>query len=184
MLALDWSKAFDSIHVESLLDALRRFGIPQPFCQMIRRILEARRFYVEECGQPSETRGQLSGISQGCTISPLLFIIVMSVLLHDAVSSLSDEAKAAYKKGHLADLVYADDTLLMGVSAEFLEEYLAAVSKVGMNYGMQLHFQKIQLLSTASLTRISVQEDEQITTKPVMDYLGACLSWMRRQITS
>ena len=31
MLALDWRKAFDSLRVESLIDALRRFGLPEVF---------------------------------------------------------------------------------------------------------------------------------------------------------
>ena len=113
--AQDWKKAFDSVNVESLLDALRRFGLPQEVIHMVSGLMKIRRFYVDDCGVRSSTRPQHSGISQGCTLSPLLFIIVMSVLLHDAVSSLSSEAKKAYDKGHLADLVYADDTLIIGV---------------------------------------------------------------------
>ena len=105
LLALDWRKAFDSINVNSLLDALRRFGIPAPFCEMLRGILQSRRFYVDECSETSGLRPQHSGISQGCTLSPMLFIIVMTVLLGDAVCCLGPEATAAYKAGDLADLV-------------------------------------------------------------------------------
>ena len=32
LLALDWKKAFDSVHVDSLLDALRRFWFATRFC--------------------------------------------------------------------------------------------------------------------------------------------------------
>ena len=120
LLALDWRKAFDSLHVESLIDALRRFGLPAEFLVMVFNLLSARQFYVSECGAASSTHPQLSGISQCCTMSPLLFIIVTTVLLHDAVGTLSANTKTAYERGDLADLVYVDDILLIGVSANQL----------------------------------------------------------------
>ena len=98
LLALDWKKAFDGINMESLLDSLRRFGIPD-FCrQMIRNMMQHRRFYVEDQGVKSNLKAQNSGIWQGCTLSPLLFIIMMTVLMHDAISNLSNPAQLAVWK--------------------------------------------------------------------------------------
>ena len=67
LLALDWAKAFDSINVVSLMDALRRFGIPHDLLEIISNMLDARTFFVNDCGSTSEPRRQRSGISQGCT---------------------------------------------------------------------------------------------------------------------
>jgi len=136
LLALDWAKAFDSINVVSLIDALRRAGLPTAFLDMVQGMLSARRFYVRDFGGTSDEYDQLSGISQGCTLSPLLFIIAMSVLLHDAVGLLGACASDQYAKGHLADLVYADDTLLIGIEKTHLEEYLQAVFVAGKRYGI------------------------------------------------
>ena len=47
----------------------------------------------------------------------------MTVLMHDAVQQLSKPAKDAYEKGDLADLTFADDTLLLGVSAPTLKNF-------------------------------------------------------------
>ena len=116
LLALDWKKAFDSVHVDSLLDALRRFGLPQGFVHMIGAMMRSRHFFVTDCGETSALHSQMSGISQGCTLSPLIFVILMSVLLHDALSMLQGAAREAFERGDLPDVVYADDTLLMGVS--------------------------------------------------------------------
>ena len=85
LLALDWKKAFDSVHVDSLLDALRRFGLPQGFVHMIGAMMRSRHFFVTDCGETSALHSQMSGISQGCTLSPLIFVILMSVLMHDAL---------------------------------------------------------------------------------------------------
>ena len=85
----------------------------------------------------------------------------MTVLMHDAKQMLSDAARVAYEKGDLADLVYADDTLLFGVSSKFLEEYLWAVAAAGRRYGLELHTGKLQLLHINSngFSRIIVPRD-------------------------
>ena len=176
LLALDWAKAFDSINVVSLVDALRRSGLPTSFLDMVEGMLCARRFFVQDFGGVSDERDQLSGISQGCTLSPLLFIIAMSVLLHDAVGLLGVSGSSKYAAGELADLVYADDTLLIGVDQAHLEEYLRAIFEAGNRYGMELHFGKFQFISTRSQPfAVSTPGGIEVVAKPSMDYLGAVI---------
>ena len=72
---------------------------------MISGMMRQRRFSVTDQGVSSDVKAQMSGISQGCTLSPLLFIMTMTVLMHDAVSNLDDAAtQAAYLEGDLADI--------------------------------------------------------------------------------
>ena len=166
----------DSLHVDALLDALRRFGLPQELLDFMGNVMESRQFYVQDDGQQSSLRQQRSGISQGCTLSPMLFVMAMSVLLHDATSTLSPGASNAYARGDLSDVVYADDTLLLGVSDEHLQEYLNAVVKAGKMYGMQMHFGKFQLLPINCNPAITVDGERQLETQSRMDYLGTVLS--------
>ena len=121
LLALDWRKAFDSINVDALSKALSRFGLPQQLVDTIEVLLKARTFFVQDHGSTSTQREQSSGVSQGCTLSPLLFVIVMTMVMRDATKLLKEPAKRAYERGDLADIVYADDTLLLGVSKENLQ---------------------------------------------------------------
>ena len=99
---------------------------------------------VDDSGTCSGQRQQLSGITQGCTLSPLLFVVVMSVLMSDAVALLDTETKEAYNKGDLADITFADDTLLMGVAQNSLSAFLAAVATAGARYGMELRRQRME----------------------------------------
>ena len=48
--------------------------------------------------------------------------------MKDAAAILGPEAQAARRRGDLADLAYADDTLLLSVSQKHLQEYLRAVT--------------------------------------------------------
>ena len=46
MLALDWEKAFDSVAPEKLFEALKRFGVPSAFVDVIVAIYSDRWFFV------------------------------------------------------------------------------------------------------------------------------------------
>jgi len=139
-------------------------------------MLRDRHYYVTDFDVTSEVHSQLSGISQGCTLSPLLFIVAMSVLLQDAVDILNATASAQYSKGDLADVLYADDTLLLGISDEHLEEFLRAVYEAGKRYGMELHFGKFQLITTSSQpASVHAPDGTVIRSKGSMDYLGSIL---------
>ena len=80
---LDWAKAFGRIRADSMMHALGRFGLPTPMLEMIVSIYRVRRFVLRDpCGD-SSVRVQSAGIAQGCPLSPYLFILVQTDLLHD-----------------------------------------------------------------------------------------------------
>ena len=65
-LALDWSKAFDSVDPERLCHALIRFGILQKFCDAVGAVYKDQQFTVRDSGHISSIHRQHFGISQGC----------------------------------------------------------------------------------------------------------------------
>ena len=62
VLALDWSKAFDSMSPDALLIGLRRFGLPEKVLETIGAIYQDRRFQLRDCGQELSSKRQSSGI--------------------------------------------------------------------------------------------------------------------------
>jgi hypothetical protein len=175
MLALDWAKAFDSINVDAMITALRRFGLPEKILRIVAHIYQDRFFAVLGGSTGSTTRRQRSGISQGCPLSPFLFVMLMSVMMEDAVGSLRPESQALYGKGSLDSLLYADDTLIVGVAEERVQELLDAVATTGQKYGMELHWSKFQLLQINGDYKLSAPDGSIIEPTEVMTYLGACI---------
>ena len=100
----------------------------------------------------------------------------MTVLLVDATANLSPEAKAAYDCADLSDIVYADDTLLLGVSPAFVKEYLQAVFKAGKRYGMELHWDKFQVMPVQMHISIYTPDGVALPSKEEMQYLGAAIA--------
>ena len=99
----------------------------------------------------------------------------MNVMMEDAVGSLSAESQALYGKGSLDSLLYADDTLIVGVAEERVQELLDAVAATGLKYGMKLHWSKFQLLQVNGTYKLSAPDGSVIEPTDVMTYLGACI---------
>jgi hypothetical protein len=110
-LALEWAKAFDSIMPGPMLAALERFGLPADFLAMINAIYVSRLFFVSDSGQDSTTKSQSAGITQGCPLSPFLFVIMMSVIITDARAALRDSVNNI--SSEVTEVLYADDTLIV-----------------------------------------------------------------------
>ena len=176
VMALDWRKAFDSINPTSLLKALRTFGIPQPFVDMIESIYTGRTFQVQECGFTSSLHEQLSGICQGCPLSPFLFIVVMTVLMDNARKLLSPNALAALQQHQLFEVLYADDTILLGTTSSFVEEFAAAVEAAGADFGMSLHWDKTHALSIRSDYPLHGPDGKVVVDTGSLVYLGGLIS--------
>lgn len=96
--------------------------------------------------------------------------------MHDALSMLQGPAREAFERGDLADVVYADDTLLMGVSTLYLTEYMQAVAAAGRKYGMELHYGKFQLLGVRCNPDIRLPDNTCIQTQQCMMYLGTMMT--------
>ena len=100
----------------------------------------------------------------------------MTVMMHDAVNLLSGATKEAYVKGELADLAFADDTLLLGVSAQHVEEFLRAISESAQRYGMSLHYGKLQLLGVNNSTAVKTPAGGTVDAGNEVKYLGTALT--------
>ena len=177
MLALDWAKAFDSVSPVELGKAMRRFGIPQAFTQMVEAIYARRRFIVQDAGSVSDWHTQNFGISQGCPLSPFLFVIMMTVLLHDAKHKLvHDMGINLSNSSFVNELVYADDTLLLDVEADTLHAFMHCIGEAGAQYGLVFNWSKLEALPVRTEVVIRRPDGEKVETKERMVYLGSFLA--------
>ena len=176
VLSLDWKQAFDSINVDAMMVALERFGLNRQALTAVKEIYQDRNFMVRDGENLSERRRQSSGVSQGCPLSPFLFVMVLTVVLHDAESSLGIEDRRALQKQNLGHLEYADDTLIMGSSARSVERLLAAVWKAGAQIGMEMHPEKFQLLRVRSEGLVRKPDGTTIEDTDALTYLGTTVA--------
>ena len=177
-LALDWAKAFDSIDPKCLVRALQRFGLPDQYIQCIKAIYSDRKFYVAEKGFSSGIHAQHFGISQGCPLSPFLFVMVMTVLLHDANFKLIHSHDIALSDQLVChELVYADDTLLLEMVGSNLQLYMQCIAECGREYGLALNWTKVEQMNiNCGHIDLHSPDGNLITCKRSLRYLGAQLA--------
>ena len=173
ILALDWRKAFDCISVPKLLHALSRFGVPTAMVEAVADIYRNRQFKVEDGGHLSSARPQCAGISQGCPLSPFLFGILMSALMTDAQAQLSTCSQAALSNGYLEDILYADDTLIIGRVGAHVKEYMKAIEQCGHECGLKIHWGKVQLVKVRTNEELTGPDGQILSDKQSMIYLGS-----------
>ncbi|CAE8684982.1 unnamed protein product [Polarella glacialis] len=150
LLFIDWEMAFDKITREGLICSLRRLHLPEHVLSVIGNMYQHTPFRVRDSDNVSQKEMQSTGIRQGCPLSPYLFILFMTVLMHDVeVSYRAERGNAVHTHpaaDPLFDLEYADDTVLMSRSNHSITKLLQCLQKEAEPYGMALNRAKTKLL--------------------------------------
>ena len=128
---LDWEKAFDKVDQKKLIEALTRLSVPEKLIAAISSLYENPRFRSTDTPGNSDWQKQSSGIRQGCPLSPLLFVCLMTVLFHDVYENPQEKAKTKnlQTQFNITDLLYADDTLLITRNTNTMNVLLAAIER-------------------------------------------------------
>jgi len=82
---IDFKKAFDSIHRESISKILRLYGIPHKIINIFISMYISSRCCVRTKDGYSDMFDIITGIRQGCILYPFLFLIVMD-FYHEKVN--------------------------------------------------------------------------------------------------
>ena len=83
LVFLDWEKAFDKVDQDSIFETMERFGVEPKLINLTKELYKNPKFRVEMGDETSSWKTQETGIRQGCTLSPYLFILLMSAILWD-----------------------------------------------------------------------------------------------------
>ena len=166
LLALDYSKAFDSIPHDKLVECLNRMGASGKMIALVASIYLSPKFRIKIPEGISDEHAQEIGIQQGCPLSPYLYIIATSCLMYDLIRDYKQLEHPPPQGSTYPALLFADDTLLLSDTAAQREELLAMVIVHSAQYNLQLNTAKCQLLVTNDPGPNIHFPDGQKVTKP------------------
>ena len=101
-ILLDFSKGFDTVNHDVLLNKLNHYGIRGNALEGFTSFLSDRRQYVTYNGCSLSTKYIKCGVPQGSKIGPLLFLLYMNIYIYTHISMI-------YSSIHI---LFADDTNL------------------------------------------------------------------------
>ena len=113
---MDMSKAFDTLNHDIILDKLSYYGVEGTAIQWFDSYLYNRSIYVETDNMKSSVRTLTTGVPQGSTLGPLLFLIYMN-----DISNSSNLFKY---------VLFADDTNLFSTIEYTLPSHTSTVNEL------------------------------------------------------
>ena len=100
----------------------------------------------------------------------------MTTLLHDASAKLHSMMGESPDPLPVSELVYADDTLVVGVEPQRVQAFMTCIQDAGLNYGLSFNWRKLESLPVRCAANILKPDGTAIDQKDSIVYLGALLS--------
>ena len=181
---VDFTKAFDSIHRERMFSILGQYGIPLKVVNAIRCIYTGSKSFVSTPDGDTEPFSVNTGVLQGDTLAPFLFIIVIDYVLREAMQRQELGVQLCRREGsrrpakYLTDLDFADDIALVSHTIDNAQSLLQQLESAAATVGLFINKSKTKALTIGEKVgegSISLSTGS-IETVDDFCYLG---SWIR-----
>jgi ribonuclease HI len=163
-LQTDFSKAFDYVNRKALIRTLKRLNLPSFIINVARTALADNRMTLVS-SNPQSFRG-VTGVRQGCPVSPLLYLIIVDLLVHQ----LKDI------DGIICIQAYADDNGLILDGVRALPKIFYTIKVYEAATGAELNVKKSSMMGWTK-KRISIpREWKDINIVDESKYLGITIA--------
>ena len=140
---VDFEKAFDSIHRDSMWRILRHYGIPSKLVRLIKG------FYLNfQCtvGKDTDFFDVKTGVRQGCVMSAMLFNIAIDWVMRKTTNGASKGIRwTLFSK--LEDLDFADDIALVSHTHQDMQDKTNNLDKYGRQIGLRINTRKTETMT-------------------------------------
>ena len=169
---IDYEKAFDSIHRDSLWQILRAYGIPQRIINIIKCFYSNFTCCIGQGDLSFEVK---TGVRQGCVMSSMLFNIAIDWVL---CRTMEDQRRGIRWTPFtiLEDLDFADDLALLSHTRQHIQEKTDRLSMFSNQVGLRISLKNTEAMcvNVPSPKKIRVRgQDIPYTNK--FTYLGSVL---------
>ena len=96
--------------------------------------------------------------------------------MHDATRAFQAHGLVQELGLPVSELIYADDTLVVGVRDEFVSKLMHEIQRAGSNYGLAFNWGKIEVMPVRCETALAKPDGQRVPDKESMVYLGGLLS--------
>ena len=159
---LDLAKTFDSVNHDLLFRGLRRQSCPDDFIEVVKELYDGASTRISN-GRSVTTEIEIwSGVKQGCSLSPLLFNIVIDKLVDLLDPRLGYKMQNAFP---ISIMAFADDLVLISESLTNIESPLKRTKTFMSRRGMKINPRKSYLMG---LKKLGSKKQLCILTEPFL----------------
>ena len=141
--SIDFAKAFDSIKRESIMIALQKYKCHPGIIEVLAKLYSEDVTTLMLNGRQVGEVEVKSGIRQGCTLSPLLFILVVNYIIDEIV-----ETQDGFRNdvAYVPVLFFADDGLLISQSEHELRRMIVRLTEAAEEVGLGVNKEKSNII--------------------------------------
>ena len=173
LVFIDYMKAFDSIHQETLWKIMKLYGVPSKFIKLVRMFYTDVKCSVVSEGGLTNWFEVKSGVKQGCVMSGFLFLLVVDWIMSQAVKDNNTGIRWNMME-QLEDLDFADDIALLASHWNQLQRKLNRIKQYGDQTGLRINISKTKSMCVnANNFRPFTVEGEEIEEVENFTYLGS-----------
>ena len=148
---IDFRKAFDSVSRTAIAWLLNVYGVPASLVTAILDLYNGSSAFVQTSHGPSEEFSTTSGVLQGDTLAPLLFLVAVDYVLRRCLDEADSFVQAPRRSSRLPTimlpaLAYADDIALLCRDPSAAQRALTRLCKEGERVGLRVNAKKTEVL--------------------------------------
>ena len=162
LLCIDFLKAFDSVEHDFIFESLKRFNFGANFIKWVYIMYNEPNFKVKNNGWLSDNYTMTRGIRQGCSLSALLFVIVVEVLA--SMIRQNENIKGVLINGNEHKIIqYADDATICVRHPDSIRETLYTINEFSRYAGLKLNLSKTKGIWLGNLKELGYRQFEEIS---------------------
>ena len=144
---LDLRNAFGSIPHSAITTTLTHIGVPLPLIEMISNSYSGATTQIRTPNGLTADIPVLSGVKQGCPLSPIIFNLTIDLILRAIKRSASHIGPAKVHDIPFSVLAYADDLVVISRKKDRLQKLLNAASSTATDLGLSFRPDKCASIS-------------------------------------
>jgi hypothetical protein len=149
---VDFRKAFDSVDRITTMRILECYGIPADLVTAIASLYADTHAFVRTPQGPSDSFTTSTGVLQGDTLAPFLFVVIMDYVLRTAFPDdelgveIERRRSSRYPAIRLSFLAYADDIVLLCSNILQAQEMLRRLEQAAATVGLHINVSKTKAI--------------------------------------
>ena len=186
---VDFSKAFDSIHREKLMEILSAYGVPTKIVEAINILYKDTVAQVLTPDGDTEFFDVVAGVLQGDTLAPFLFIVALDYALREAtrdteIGFMTEKRQSSRQPAvYITDTDFADDLALLSNYIEQAQLFLLRLEVAGESIGLYVNYTKTEyMLYNQAEAELVTLDGKKLKQVEDFKYLGSWIASNKRDM--
>lgn len=160
---VDFKKAFDSVSRSAIPLVLQAYHVPEKLVAAVMALYRNTTAAVITPDGLSDTFSTTSGVLQGDTLAPFLFVLLLDWVLRSAFPTTEDgfllrqRTSSRHPEQRISVLAYADDLALLSNTAEGAQRLLDRLTFAAAVVGLAVNATKTEVLTVPSAMAAEIQ---------------------------